>query len=163
MQLTALIITIFVLLVIIWQDLRLRAIHWLTLPILFSGLSLLNYPISLQSILQNILFIGVVMIFVSIYVSIRNRKFINLTKRHFGLGDILFLIAITPVSESYLFMLLFISGTICTLIITFIRMAIKPQRNIPFAGYFSFFLIGFILVDYLCELNDSNFVLIGNN
>jgi hypothetical protein len=163
MQLTALIITLSVLLVIIWQDLKLRAIHWITLPILFLGLFLLNYPIEMWIVFQNILFIGILMLAVSIYVSLRNKKWTNLTKRYFGLGDILFLTAITPIAEPYVFMLLFISGTVCSLLITLIRMALKPQRNIPYAGYFSVFLIGYIVVDYMCELNPSNFILIGNH
>ena len=163
MQLAALIITVFTLLVIIWQDLKLRSIHWITLPVIFAGLVLLNYPIEVNVILRNILFVAVLMFVVSIYVSMRNRKWTNLTKDYFGLGDILFLIAITPVAEPYLFMLLFISGTLFTLIITLIRMTVKPQRNIPFAGYFAVFLIGFISLDYIYPLNLSNFTVFGSH
>lgn len=163
MQLTALIITIATLLVIIWQDLKLRSIHWVTLPVIFAGLVLLNYPIEVNVILRNSLFIAILMVIVSLYVSARNRKWTNLTKRYFGLGDILFLVAITPVAEPYLFMLLFISGTLFTLLVTLIRMAIKPQPNIPFAGYFSIFLIGFISLDYIYPLNLSNFTVFGSH
>lgn len=163
MQLAALIITIATLLVITWQDLKLRSIHWVTLPVTFVGLILLNYPIEVNVILRNILFIAVLMLVVSIYVSVRNRKWTNLTKDYFGLGDILFLIAITPVSEPYLFMLIFISGTLFTLLITLLRIAVKPQRNIPFAGYFSIFLIGFISLDYIYPINLSNFTVFGSH
>jgi hypothetical protein len=59
------------------------------------------------------------------------------------LGDVLFLLAITTAGHPVFFMLLFISGTLFTLIISLLLVDLK-KKNIPYAGFFALFLIGII-------------------
>ena len=159
-------IAIFILLttlsVIIWQDVKFRAIHWLTLPILFSSLMAYNYPINFHHLFQNILFVLALLFFITIYISIRSKRWILITREHFGIGDILFLIAITPISPTLGFMYIVIIGTLCSLLIALVLMLKKRQQHIPYAGYFSIFLFVYIIADCCSWIPTLNYIYLGN-
>ncbi len=157
-----------VMVVISYQDLKDRSIHWITIPFLF--VSLLwwqNFTIpALMETVKNLLFIIVIMFFLTIYISLKHRSFQNITKSYFGWGDILFLLAITPAFSNHVFMLFFIGCTILVLILSLILMKLIPAfKVIPYAGLFALILNGFLLFstfinDKALQYLESNFFLI---
>jgi hypothetical protein len=127
--------------VILYQDVKHRAIHWLLLPLLFvCGLYLKFNELSFLSLVYNALFIILLMGTLLIYLRLRFGQFVNPLKNHFGIGDVLFLFAIIPFFAFPLFMPLFSVGTIFTLIIYLPGYLLKKQKTIPYAGYFALFL-----------------------
>lgn len=163
-----LIIASIVMVVISYQDLKYRSIHWITIPLLF--ISILwwqdfSIPTLIETV-KNLLFIIVIMFFLTIYVSFKNRSFQNITESYFGWGDILFLLAITPAFSNHVFMLFFIGCTILVLIISLILMKLIPAFEvIPYAGLFALILNGFLLFstfinDKAIQYLESNFFLI---
>jgi hypothetical protein len=134
----------------VYQDMKFRTIHWLIIPLLFILGSVYRYPFEWTDILYNTVFIGVLLFSMVLYVSLKNRQFINVTKNYFGWGDILFLFAITPYFELREFMLVVIVGTVFTLILSLLFTALKkPLKTIPFAGFFSLFLMLYMVVNYI--------------
>lgn len=150
MTFSLLIVIMAVLLLTVYQDAKFRTIHWLIIPLLFALGCLYRYPFDFRDIVYNTLFIGVLLGSMVAYVSLKNRRFINLTKNYFGWGDILFLFAITPYFELREFMSVVIVGTIFTLILSLLFTALKkPLKTIPFAGFFSLFLMLYLVVNYI--------------
>jgi len=101
---------IVVLLVIFFQDIKHKAVYWFLFPIVFIfGLFIQWETIGLD-LLFNLLFITVLMSLLSLYLSIKNQRLINPLDGFFALGDVLFLIAITPFFFLHTFILFFTSG-----------------------------------------------------
>lgn len=163
-----LILSSLVMAVITFQDLKDRSIHWVTIPLLFGSLLWWqNFSVpSLIETVKNLLFIVVLLFFLTVYISFKHRSFQNITKSYFGWGDVLFLLAITPTFSNQTFMLFFIGCTILVLIISLIMMKLNPFFTvIPYAGLFALLLNGFLL--FSTFINDkallyleSNFLLI---
>lgn len=148
---TVFLITILLLLgIIVFQDFMSRSIHWLTLPPLFIGLFFYKLEIvSFYAILLNLIFISIIMGSLVVYLRIRQKTWVNPTKSFFGWGDILFLLAITPVEDNRSFMFLFISGTLFSLLLTLLlRMTTIKIETIPYAGMFSIFLMAHLIYSY---------------
>jgi len=134
--------------VISYQDLKNRAIHWVTLPLLFGGLLWWKGFTSFTFIEtgKNLLFIIAVLFFVTVYISLKHRSFQDITQSYFAWGDILFLLAITPVFTNQAFMLFFIGCTVVVLIISLLLMNMMSSfKLIPYAGLFALILNGFLL------------------
>jgi hypothetical protein len=136
-----------VLLLLFYQDLRNRHVHVFLFPPLF-GLLFWYKEAWLYSIdlLFNIGFVLLVMLLLSVYVSLKNKEITNPFKNYFGLGDLLFLVAITPISKINSFMFIFIAGTLFVLVTHLIVNSFIPSETIPYAGYFSIFLIALLLL-----------------
>tara|TARA_B100000508_G_scaffold141092_1_gene146498 strand:- start:181437 stop:181940 length:504 start_codon:yes stop_codon:yes gene_type:complete len=153
-----------IMVVISYQDLKDRSIHWITIPLLF--LSLLwwqDFSISaLVETVKNLLFILVILFFLTVYVSFKHRSYQNITESYFGWGDILFLLAITPAFSNQVFMLFFIGCTIVVLIISLILMKMTPTFEvIPYAGLFALLLNGFLL--FSTFINDKALLYLESN
>lgn len=138
-----------VLLFIFFQDIKLRAVYWFLFPIVLA----LSFWIgmennNLENILFSLSFFIFAMGFLTLYMSIRQRKIINITKGFFSWGDILFLIAIIPLFSFHLYLLFFTLGTIMTLVVHGIVLIVsKGEKTIPFAGYMSVFLTSYLIFD----------------
>jgi hypothetical protein len=144
-----LITVIALLAIILYQDFRYREIWWFTPPLLLiAGFwykwNLLNW----EYFLYNFLFIAVLIGFLIIYVRIRFGSN-NLFKDYFGLGDVLVLLAITPLFTFPFFIYFFTVSTIISLIGYILMSLFKAQKSIPYAGYISLCTIIFlVLVQY---------------
>ncbi|MEX1193174.1 MAG: hypothetical protein WED10_00035 [Brumimicrobium sp.] len=145
-----LITILFIFGIIVFQDFKSRSIHWLLLPFLFVGLLFYTIEsISFVDILFNLLFISIIIGSLILYLRIRQKEWVNPTKEFFGLGDILFLVAITPSENTKNFMFLFISGTIFSLLMTLLlRLMSTKFEIIPYAGMFSIFMMLFLVYTY---------------
>lgn len=136
-----------VLSVVIFQDFRLRAIHWILIPSLlflciYKSRAIAGTEQMQSAFGQNSLFIIVQLVILIFYFSFRTKKIEPVINSYLGLGDVLFLIAIAP---SFCFgnFLLFIVGGFTLILIAyglFSILKIKTQRQIPLAGIQSVFL-----------------------
>ena len=139
------VIAYLLLIIILVQDVRSRAIWWFLPPLLFADLIWLQWEhIVWSSLLLNLLFIIGIMAFLALYISLRFGNAKELFKRYFGWGDLLFLLAITPICTFREFVLLFTAGTIFSLVVFGIGQLIKKRTTIPYAGYFSLALLVYV-------------------
>lgn len=132
----------FPLLFIIYEDFKYRAIHWIWLA-LFTILILVLLPFNFLNVTFNLFLIGVQLLGVTIYFSLKSRKWINITKDFLGIGDILFFLPLCLLFTPENFIWFFISSLIFTLIGYLTQQNISPQKNktIPLAAWMSIALI----------------------
>jgi hypothetical protein len=86
------------------------------------------------------------MALLALYIAVRFGNPFDLFKRYFGWGDVLFLLAITPLCTFREFILLFTAGTIITLALFGIGQLFKKRTTIPYAGYFSLAIIAYLIL-----------------
>lgn len=148
-------------LIIIYQDFKERAISAWTLPLIFIiGICLAwsNNLWQLWFLYFNVIFIGIQLLGVSFYFSLKQREWINITQRYLGIGDIGFFIAITPLFAPVHFCLFFIGALILILLgAGAYHLSIKKLKTIPLAGAMSicWFLYSLLLSYYnLSSYND---------
>lgn len=141
MQLMAVIGSVAVLAGIAVQDVRRRAFVWWLLPLLLIALLMLSLQqISFQelwpSFLVNIGFIGIQLLLLFIWFSLRERKLIRLVDTHIGLGDILLLACLAAAFSPVNFILFVAGGLIFSLIIVLIYRSINRNTSplIPLAA-----------------------------
>lgn len=130
-------VIISLLVVIIYQDFRYREIWWFMPPLLLVGAFFYQWELlNWNHFLFNVLFISLLMSFLVVYVRVRFKS-TNLFKDYFGLGDVLVLLAITPLFGFPFFIYFFTFSTLISLIGYIIFSVFKAQKSIPYAGYIS--------------------------
>jgi uncharacterized paraquat-inducible protein A len=130
-----------VFLIIIYQDFKERAISAWTIPLIF----LLSWYLAWSDLiwqvwflLFNVSFVGIQLLGVSLYFSIKHRQWINVTKDYLGLGDVLFFLAITPLFAPLQFCCFFIASLLFILVGAGIyHLSIRKLKTIPLAGAMS--------------------------
>lgn len=128
------------LLLVFLQDLRSRQIH-VVLPFALFGAAIV-LSASVRSLseaffltLSNILFTGVVFVILMGYMSLRNKRFLNPFAHYFGLGDLLFYLAVTPLFSLQQYMRFFILSMLFSLAVYYLfRRRLSPDA-IPLAGF----------------------------
>lgn len=123
------------------QDFKYRAVYawlFLLLFVVLGCLKLLQgtWMAMFTDLAYNTAFLAAQILLLSVYFSIKYRKWTNIFKVHFGLGDLLFLFSIA-VYFSFLNYVLFylLSLTCCVLIGLLINVYVKSFKNsIPLAG-----------------------------
>lgn len=82
------------------------------------------------------LFFGTQLLLVWAYLSIKNKQLVNMTANYLGLGDILFLMAITFYLSPVNYILFYVGSLIVVLIYTLITRFFNKNTNqeIPLAG-----------------------------
>lgn len=133
---------------ICWQDLRQRAVHWILFPLLlvFSFLLSKNTVDSTQW-LFNLMFLIFLMAGLTLYLTLKSGKLINITQGFFSWGDIFFLIAVIPLFDFTSYMLFFTVGTLLTLVTHGLTMVFRSQQTIPYAGYMAIFCSLYLLFE----------------
>ena len=130
-----------------FQDMKLRAVYWFIFPILM-GLSIaLKWDeISLLQIAQNLLILLILLSGLFLYLSMKFKQFTNPMNGFFAWGDVLFLIAVSPLFNLYSYLFFFTTGICFVLLLhlTF-NMLKMGKKEIPFAGYMAFYLVGILL------------------
>lgn len=141
-------IAFLILAVIFWQDLRSRAIWWFLPPLLFASFILLKWSgLDIVAILLNMAFVTMMIGLLTIYARFRFGKLENPFKSYFGLGDYLYLLALTPLFPLQGFIWFFTAGTIIVLMVHLVVMLFSKDRTIPYAGYFSLFTAFYLVMD----------------
>ncbi|MGH1338878.1 MAG: prepilin peptidase [Aureispira sp.] len=127
--------------VIFFQDFRERAISLWTLPWIFllgSYHAWSNWLWEPWFLLFNGAFVGVQLLGVSLYFSIKHRRWINITKQYLGLGDVLFFLALTPLFAPLQFCCFFLASLLLILLLASLyHWFVKPLKTIPLAGAMS--------------------------
>jgi hypothetical protein len=135
----ALVIAALLLGTIFVQDIRTRSIWWFLPPLLFGAFILYRHETLVWAELAvNVLFVIFLMGFLALYIRLRFGKFENPFVAHFGLGDLLFILALTPLLPVREFIYFFTAGTFL------LAMRFRRQQTIPYAGYFSLVTIVYI-------------------
>ncbi|RED45649.1 hypothetical protein DFQ02_10827 [Seonamhaeicola aphaedonensis] len=156
MGLTATIILIGVLVLVFIQDFKNRAIH-VMLPIgLLLAALVVNYTsnhLRLLDIAYNILFVLINLFGLMLYLSFKEKHFINPIDTYLGLGDIVFFLAVTPLFNFKSFILFFIFGLLFSLLLHIGLKWMIKINSIPLAGYLSLFLMLIIVDRHLLKIN----------
>ena len=105
--------------------------------------------IVLKIISYNTIFFLITLSVLTIYMSIKNKKFLNPFQNYFGLGDLLFYIAITPLFLLQKYILFFILSMVFAVAMQLGLKKIIKQETVPLAGFSALFLIMIILKDTL--------------
>ena len=147
----ALLCLCFILLFVFFQDWKYRRIH-VMLPVIIFILSL--YITHLQTfLLKNIFLNGafflITLVILVLYMSIKNKQFLNPFEHYFGLGDLLFYLAVTPLFLLPNFILFFILSMIFALALQVIFKKIIQENTVPLAGFSALFLFIILVKDYL--------------
>lgn len=140
--------------IIFWQDAKFRHIH-IVLPILAfaCSYSISNYlQGNLQLIGINVLFFSITIIVLTLYMSIKNKSFLNPFQNYFGLGDLLFYIAITPLFVLYNYVLFFITSLLFAIVMQFVLRKWIKKDAVPLAGLSALLLLFIIAKDIFFSL-----------
>lgn len=129
-----------------YQDMRFRAIYWICFPVT-TLLLIMCLPEYLQlkelfsNTITNLLILLVQIFFVSVWVSLKNRRIINITDSHIGWGDLLFLIAAAFYFSPANYFLFYVSSLVLVLFISLPSLIKRRgQVEIPLAGLQALFL-----------------------
>lgn len=138
------------LLVLAFQDVRKRQVWVLLFPII-CGLSLWYKWQTMQweQLIWNLGFILVCLLGLTLYLTLKTKQLVLIWKGYFSWGDILFLVAITPLLWFPTYLVYFTVGTILSLVIHTVVLITqkKTTKSVPYAGYMSLVLIGYLFIE----------------
>jgi hypothetical protein len=150
-----LVISILLFLTVFVQDVKSRGIWWfLPLVVFTTGLLFRSSEMGYWFVLWNIIFVAGILSFLWIYIRFRFGKESTFFS-YFGLGDLLFLFALTTYFSFPVFIYVFTFGTCFSLLIHFLVNAIKKQETVPYAGYLSVFVLAILLFEKVGWINTN--------
>lgn len=127
------------LLTIFVQDLKTRSVHWSLFVLVFFiallGTHFFSLPNVFTNWLLNLAFIAFLLAGLTLYLSLRMKRFVNITKGFFSWGDILFLVAISPLFFLLPFIYFFTFGTLLSLVYYVLLQRFVSDRTVPYAGF----------------------------
>ena len=128
---------------VIYQDWKIRAVHVLVFPVLLacSCYSFWQMNLDLNLLVLNSFFILSIVGLLFIYISIKVGKMVNFFGEYFGLGDLLFLLAIVPLFGQRNFMLFVIVAVFLTMSIEYFLMKKRENKTNPLAGYLAKYVL----------------------
>ncbi len=139
--------------VIAFQDFSERQISWLLLPLVFLLCTLKQFSNcgiteTGEALLLNFMFVILQFLLLTLWMSLKNKKWINVIDHYIGLGDLLFFVAVCDFFSPVGFMVYYIGGLLVTLIGFIIYRNLKRDASlqIPLAGGMSLLLIVLILL-----------------
>lgn len=141
------------LLLVIVQDFKYRAISWLLIPALLlitvvRGVEMTSIETLLAFSLINIAFIAIQLLLLSLYISVKNRRLINIVDSHIGLGDVLFFLVLCTAFSTLNFVLFYVSALLFSLLgfVIYQSFSKKEESSVPLAGLFSIAMLFVLLV-----------------
>ncbi|MES2545618.1 MAG: prepilin peptidase [Bacteroidota bacterium] len=140
------------LLAVFFQDWKYRRIH-VVLPFLIFSLSFYiiqqkHSPV-FEIIIFNLIFFLITLSVLTIYMSLKNKQFLNPFQNYFGLGDLLFYIAIAPLFLLKDYVFFFILSMVFAIGLQLGLKKIIKENSVPLAGFSSLFLILVIIKDMM--------------
>lgn len=146
----ALPILLFCLVIVFIQDWKYRRIH-VVLPIVLFLISffIIHFKKSdlLEIVFINTAFFLITLSILTLYMSLKSKKFLNPFQHYFGIGDLLLYTAITPLFLLKNYILFFILSLLFAIGLQFgLRRFIK-EETVPLAGFSALFLFIIILKD----------------
>lgn len=145
---------------IFYQDWKTRTIH-IALPIvlfivgLYSNYSIIGW----YGMLQNMAFFLLVFLILVLYVTVKYKTFINPFENYFGLGDLLFYIAVSPYFFLYYYIQYFIFSLVFSILLYFILKRLFKHTTIPLAGFAAIFLIILLMIRWFFPISEFSIVI----
>jgi hypothetical protein len=140
------------LLAVFFQDWKYRHIH-VAFPLAIFLLSLYsiwqNHTAITAIIGYNAAFFLITLGILTLYMSLKNKRFLNPFQNYFGLGDLLFYIAVTPLFLLQNYILFFILSMIFAIGLQLGLKKIIKEKTVPLAGFTALFLLMVIVKDTL--------------
>ena len=126
------------------QDNRDRAVHvfWFVITAALSISIFILNEIQMKDLILNLAFGSVLVILLFVYISLKEQKWTNIFKTHFGLGDFVFLLAVAPLFSLRNYVLFIVSGMFFSALVHIIRYGKEVDKSIPLAGYLGVYVIG---------------------
>lgn len=140
---------LFILIIIFVQDIRIRAVYWFLFPLVFV-LSLWYrwQELTYDRFQWNGMFILFSLLFLTLYISLKQQQITAIWKGFFSWGDILFLLSIIPLFSFFPFLVYFTLGTVLTLVFHLMYiLRTKQSQTIPYAGNMSLLLVVVLLFE----------------
>jgi len=144
------------LLAVFIQDWKSRKIH-VVLPV---ALFLASYFLVTQQrkgnitlILYNAFIFMIILTVMILYMSLKNKRFLNPFQNYFGLGDFLFFIAITPLFLRNNYILFIILAMVFSLVVQVVFRRIIKRDMVPLAGLSALLLAILCIKDMLFDFN----------
>jgi hypothetical protein len=135
------------------QDFKERLISWFLPLLIFISLSAkayytLNITEVLTHVIINSTFISFQILLLTAWISLKNKKLINIIDTYLGLGDLLFFIAITAAFSPFQYILFYTFSISLTLLGFIIYKALykNTRPEIPLAGSMAVCMIIFIVL-----------------
>lgn len=146
------IILLLCLVIVLVQDWKFRKIH-VILPLAIFAISFFMIAIEkydlLEIVLFNASFFLTTLSILTIYMSLKSKRFLNPFQHYFGLGDLLFYVAITPLFLLKNYILFFVLSLLFAIILQFGLKKLIKEETVPLAGFSALFLFIMILKDNL--------------
>jgi hypothetical protein len=127
-----------------WQDYKYRGISWMVFPLML-GIVVADvwFGSKWESIfiywLANLSFVVLMLVGVTFYFSVKNKRLVNIADTYLGWGDILFFIFLALFFSPLNFMIFLIISLLFVLILVLVYK--KIAQNIPLAGIQSTLLL----------------------
>lgn len=155
------------LIAVAYQDFKYRGIHWIWVVLVFCSLTIKmllesNWHIVFQNFVMNSLFLGMQLVVLFVYFSMKNKAITNIINRYIGLGDILFFLAICSAFSLLNFIVFLFLGLLgISAVFAGLFVLKRNEIQIPLAGLFSIGLIGVLILNELGIFNlyDDSYVL----
>lgn len=145
---------LFCLLIVFIQDWKYRKIH-IGLPLaifIFSFYIISKGNLSLIKIcLYNAFFFLITLGILIVYMSVKNKRYLNPFQNYFGLGDLLFYIAISPLFELKNYILFFIFSMIFAIGLQIGLKKMIQENTVPLAGFTALLLLILIIKDMVLD------------
>ena len=125
---------------VVFQDLKDRYVYWFLFPLIGCCAGLLfvqetSATLFFETLSMNLVFIGVLIGLIFLYSTFKLK--VKLSKT-FGLGDGLLFIALAFSFAQLTFMIVFVFGLVCSLLLHLVLKKNKTE-TVPLAGYMSLF------------------------
>lgn len=163
MRLFLIILLLVFLMLIFFQDIKLRKIHAL-LPLAIFGISiyltLLVFKTTYHIVLFNAGLFVITFIIMVGYMKIKRKINENPFMSYFGMGDFLYFLSISPLFSSISYLLYFIFSLLFSLLIFIFFIQKNGKETIPLAGLSSLLLGLIILYDLFFDLKKMTLLLI---
>lgn len=138
---------ILILLFIFYLDLRYRAIYWFIFPlllVLILTMVIQQKPVDLLFLdaAANFVFLLLQIFILTVYFSIKEQKWVNITKGLLNWGDLLFLLCIAFYMNPSQYVLFYVLSLILSLLLSLGILIFKKSfvAKIPLAGFQALFL-----------------------
>ena len=149
MGLVAEIVLLILLGLMVYEDFKYRGISWYLFPLALVAIITKSYTyITIDTTVLNIGFVLMQLLLVTLYFTLKQRKLVNITTNHFGIGDVLFLGIIAISFSTVNFVFFYLLGIVISLLIGLLLIQSKStDKTIPFAGIMAAFYITCMGID----------------
>jgi hypothetical protein len=148
------------------QDLKTRSVHWflfLVIALLMGLLQYQQYNGRLNAILvetiANLIFLGMMLILLTLSLSVRYRRWINITNSFLGWGDILFLLILIYCLSFFNYVFFYLVSILTALVWGIAAQLLGRRKNtdtIPLAGLQALVFIVYLTISWWCPVFNLN-------